>query len=63
MLKDILCTAFAWYSKAKENITGFGKKDCLSLPGLERKYFKSLRDAEDEPFYTKIDKYMRWFVR
>ena len=38
-------------------------KDCLSLPGLGRKYFNSLRSKEDEPIYTYNDKYMRWFVR
>ena len=38
-------------------------QDCLSLPGLGRKYFNSLRTEEDEPIYTYNDKYMRWFVR
>ena len=35
-----------------EKITGFGIKDCLSLPGLGRKYFNSLRTEEEEPTYT-----------
>ena len=38
-------------------------KDCLSLPGLRLKYFKSLRTEEDEPIYTYNAKYMRLFVR
>ena len=46
-----------------EEITGFLKKDCLSLPGLRWKYFINLRIEEDEPIYTYNDKYMRWFVR
>ena len=62
---DALCTAFSYarYTKAMEDITCFGIKDCLSLPGLGWKYFKSLRTEEDEPIYTYNDKYMRWFVR
>ena len=62
---DVLCTAFSYarYSKAMKEITGFGMKDCLSLPGLGWKYFNSLRTEEDEPIYTYNDKYMRWFVR
>ena len=33
---DVSCTVFsnARYSKAMEENTGFGMKDCLSLPGL-----------------------------
>ena len=33
---DVLCTAFSYarYIKAKEEITGFSLKECLSLPGL-----------------------------
>ena len=46
-----------------EEITGFGMKDCLSIPGLGWKYFNSLRTEEDEPINTYNDKYMRWFVR
>ena len=46
-----------------EKITGFSMKDCLSLPGLGWKYFKSLRTEEDQPIYTYDDKYMRWLVR
>ena len=46
-----------------EKITGFGMKDCLSLPGLGWKYFNSLRTEEDEPIYAYNDKYLRWFVR
>ena len=46
-----------------EEVTGFSKKVCLSLPGLGWKYFTSLRTEEDEPTYTYSDEYMRWFVR
>ena len=62
---DVLCTAFSYarYIKAMEEITGFSMKDCLSLPGLGLKYFRSFRTEEDEPIYTYNDKYMRWFVR
>ena len=45
-----------------EEITGFIKKDCLSLPGLRWKSFRNLR-TEDEPVFTYNDKHMRWFVR
>ena len=63
--KDVLCTAYSYARniEAMEEITGFSMKECLSLPGLEWKYFNSLRTEEDEPIYTYNDKYMRWFVR
>ena len=62
---DVFCTAFSYarYSKAKEEITGFGMKGCLSSLGLGWKYFNSLRTEEDEPVYTYVDKYMRNFDR
>ena len=62
---DVLCTvsSYARYTKAMEEITGYGMKDCLSLPGLGWKFFNSLRTEEHEPIYTYNDKYMRWFVR
>ena len=62
---DVICNAFscARYTKDMEETTGFGRKDCLSLPGLGWKYFNSLRTEEDEPMYTYNDKYMRWFVQ
>ena len=50
-------------SKAREEITGFSMKDCLSLPSLGLEKFNSLRTEEDEPIHTYIDKYMRWIVR
>ena len=61
---DVPCTAYSYarYIKAMEELTGFSMKDCLSLPGLEWKYFNSLRTEEDEPIYTYDDKYTRWFV-
>ena len=45
-----------------EELTGFSKKDCLSLPGLGWKYFNSLRTDDDEAIYTYNDKYIRHFV-
>ena len=46
-----------------EEITGFGTKDCLSLPGLGWKFFNILRKEKDEPIYTNNDKCMKRFVR
>ena len=62
---DVLCTAFSYtrYTKAIQEITGFGMKDCLRVPGLGWKYFNSLKTEEYEPIYTYNDKYMRWFIR
>ena len=61
----VLCTAFSYagYCKAMEETTGFSLKDCLSAPGLRRKYFNSTRGEHDEAIYTYNDKYMRYFVR
>ena len=63
--KDILCTAYSYarYDICMEEITGFSLKECLSLPGLESKYFNSLRTEDDEPIYTYNERYMRWFDR
>ena len=44
-------------------ITGFGMKDCLSLPGLWWKNFNSIRREQDEPIYIYNDINMRWFVK
>ena len=62
---DDLCTAFSYarYCKAIEEITGFSIKDSLSAPGLVWKYFKSMRDENDELIHLYNDKYMRWFFR
>ena len=48
MLRTVLCTVFpyAQYTKVMEKITGFGMKDCLSLPRLGWKYFISLGQKE-----------------
>ena len=46
-----------------ETNTGFGMKDCSSLPGLGWNYFNSLGTEEYEPIITYNDKNMRWFVR
>ena len=62
---DVLSTAFSYarYSKGIEVLTGFGKKNSLTLPALANKYFNSLRDESDEPIYTYNDEFMRHFVR
>ena len=64
VINDVLCISYCYarYNKCMEEIIGFSRKDCLSLPGLGWKYFNSLR-TEDEPIYTYNDKYMKWFVR
>ena len=46
-----------------EEITRFGMKNFLTLPSLANKYFKSLRDENDETIYTYTDPFMRNFVR
>ena len=46
-----------------EKITGFEKKNKLTLISLGWKYFKSLRDESDELIYTYKDMIMWWFVR
>ena len=55
-----------------EQISGFGMKECLSLPSLGWKYFnsKQSRDEADalcpiksEPKYSYSDKFPRHFVR
>ena len=38
-------------------------KNSLTLLSLANKYFNSLRDENDEPFYTSTDPFMRNFVR
>ena len=54
---DVLCTAVsnAGYNKTLEEITGIGRKYCLSLPGLRWKHFISLRTEKDEPINTYND--------
>ena len=54
-----LCSVYLSYGRNH----WFWNENCLSLPGLGWKYFKSLRADEDEPIYTYNDKYMRWFLR
>ena len=46
-----------------EELTGFAMKNSLTLPSLAKKYFKSLRDENDEPIYTYTDPFIRNFVR
>ena len=53
---DVHCTAYSYarHKKTMEEKTGFSMKDCLSLPGLGRIYFNSLRTEEDEPIYNTM---------
>ena len=62
---DVFFTAFSYarYSKMIQEITRFGRKVCLSLPGLGWKCFSSLRTEEIEPIDSYKDKYMHSFVR
>ena len=46
-----------------EELTGFGMKNSLTLPVLDFKHFKSLRDEDDEPIHTYTDALRRNFVR
>ena len=46
-----------------EDLTGFGMKNCSTLPSLAIKSFNKLRDENTEPIYTYNDEYMRHFVR
>ena len=60
-----MCRTFSYarFSKAMEDISGFGMKDCLSLLELGCKYFKSIRNENHDHFYTYTGKYLSWFVR
>ena len=62
---DVLSLAFIYarYSMNMDSITGFGMKNCLSLPSLGWKYYNCMRTEENEPIYSYTDKYMRHFVR
>ena len=46
-----------------EELTGFGKKNSLTLPSLANKYFNSLREENDDPIYIHNEDYMRYLVR
>ena len=62
---DVLSTAFCYasYTMGMEELSGFGMKNSLTLPSLANKFFNSLRDENDEPFYTNKFPFMRNFVR
>ena len=62
---DVLSTAFnyAIYTKSVGELTGYGMKNCLTLPSLANKYFNSLRDENNEPIYTYTDPFFRYFVK
>ena len=62
---DILSLAFIYsrYSMNMSSITGFGMKDCLSLPSSGWKHFMTSRTPSEEPIYSYADKYMRHFGR
>ena len=50
---DVFCTVSSYerYREAMVENIEFSMNDCLSLPGLGRKCFSSLRTEEDEPFW------------
>ena len=58
-----LAFIYARYSMKMDSLTGFGMKNCLSLPSLGWKYYNSGRTEDDEPIYSYTDKYMGHFVR
>ena len=62
---DVLSTAFSYArsAKAMEELTGYRKKNSLTLPSLTKKYFDGLRDENDEPIFIYTDPFMRHFVR
>ena len=57
---DVLSTAFSYarYTMAMEEPTGSGKKNSTTSPSLAIKNFSSLRDENDEQFYTKSDPFV-----
>ena len=62
---DVLSTVFCYtrYTMGMEELTGFGMENSLTLPSLANKFFKRLRDENDEPIYTYTDPFVRNFVR
>ena len=46
---DVLSLAFIYarYSMNMNSLTGFGMKNCLSLPSLGWKYYNSMRTEEN----------------
>ena len=62
---DVLSTAFCYArcTMGLEGLTGFGMKNSSILPLLSNRFFKSLRDEDNEPIYIYTDLFMRNFVR
>ena len=62
---DVLSVAFSYarYAKGKEELTGFGMRNSLTLPSLANKYFNSMRDENHEVICTYNDEFIRHFVR
>ena len=46
-----------------DELTGFGLKNSLTLLSLTNKFFNSLGNEDDDPFYTFNDEFMRHFGR
>ena len=61
---DVLSFAFCYarYTMGMEELNIFDKKKSFTSPSLANKYFKSLRDENNEPIYTYTDPFMRIFV-
>ena len=54
---------YARYTMGMQRLTNFGTKNWFTLPCSANKYFKSLRDENEEPLYTFTDPSMRNFAR
>ena len=61
---DTLTSFFVYtrYKMSMAKTTGYGYKDCLSLPTSGARYFGSMRKEADEAIYTYTGKFMRHFV-
>ena len=61
----MLSAAFCYprYAKVLGDLTGFGMIISITLPSLAKEFFNSLRDENDESFYTYNDESILYFVR
>ena len=61
----VLSSAFSYarYTMGMEELTGFGLKNNLTLPGLAIENCNSLKEENDEAIYIYTDPFMRNFVR
>ena len=63
---DVLSSAFIYarHSEYMQEMTGFGREDCLSQHSLGGNFFNGQKDpaSGDERIYTQPDKFTRHFV-